>query len=115
MCLCIPCTRSAGVVLGSRRGCSVTIVSCLAAWCRGFRSGGSGPDVFPTRKPSYPVVYRIGTTDMAFHLGFRALVTRTQLDAVRKWPLTWAFAIRSCHCLPVGQLFQKPLSLVPGG
>src|ERR687892_361162 len=31
---------------------------------------------------SYPAVYRIGTTEMACDLGFRALVTRTQLDAV---------------------------------
>ena len=34
------------------------------------------------REPSYPVVYRIGTTDMASDLGFRAVITRTQLDAV---------------------------------
>src|ERR671918_1534488 len=32
----------------------------------------------------------------------------------RKRPLIWAFAILSCHCLPVGQLFLKPLSHVLG-
>lgn len=32
--------------------------------------------------PSYPVGYRIRTTDVASDLGFRALITRTQLDAV---------------------------------
>ncbi|MDQ3530797.1 MAG: DDE-type integrase/transposase/recombinase, partial [Actinomycetota bacterium] len=42
-------------------------------------SGGSGLAVFPTRQPSYPVVYRIRTTDMHSDLGFRALLTRTQL------------------------------------
>src|SRR5680860_1258622 len=35
-------------------------------------------------RSTYPVNDRIGTTDMAPNLGFRALITRTQLDAVRK-------------------------------
>jgi hypothetical protein len=42
---------------------------------------------FSHARASYPVVYRIGTTDMSCDLGFRALVTRTQLDAVEKVPL----------------------------
>lgn len=67
---------------GSRQGWSVKSSSSPDAWCRGFRSGGSGLAVFPTRQPSYPVVYRIRTTDMHSDLGFRALLTRTQLDAV---------------------------------
>src|SRR5665809_48111 len=77
-----PCRRSAAVASASRQGRWVRSESCPDAWCRDLRNGGSGPAVFPMRQPSYPVVYRIGTTDMAPNLGFRALITRTQLDAV---------------------------------
>ncbi len=56
--------------------------SCLCVWYRGSRIWGSGPDVFSTLSPFYPVVYRIATAKALSDLGFRAQSGPTQLDAV---------------------------------